>query len=168
MIYPFAMLFILLTLIAAMIGFIVIKRWGRQEATLPASRKETLYKDNGWVIFKEPINYGVDELAENFQFSVVEYSDEMDVYKLCSIPPVAGIHDTYVTGLLVEFENEIILQRIVNENEGASSELIGINKTTKAVVTYQKIGLFNLFRFDDVTNEIIGANKAGTVRVKLK
>lgn len=165
---PFAMMFILLIFIVAMIDFIRIKLFGQPEAIRSAAHKEPLYKDDGLLIFREPIHYGVDELAEKFQFSIVDYSDEMDVYKLSSVPPIPGIHDTYVTGLLVDFEDEIILQRIVDEQGEISSELIGFNKASKEIVAYQKMGLFNLFAFDGIANEIIGANKSETVSVKLK
>ena len=167
-IWPFAMLFMLLIFITVPAYNFIRTKILKYEAEPPKIVRDVMF-DNGLVsILKEPIMYGVDKLAEDFQFSIVTYDDEMGIYKLRTIPEVAGLHDNYVTDFKLDFEDELVLQRIVKENDLVSSQVIGWDKKTSEVKVYGTVGLFGLLEFEKQTSEIIGFNKKETIRIKVE
>ena len=167
--WPFVMLFLLLLFITVpVIDFIKNRILGLPEENLPVPQKNIPYKDSNLTITKEPINYGTDQMAEDFQFSLVDHDDEMPVWRLKLNPEVPALQDAFVTDLFIDLENEIILQRIVSDSGQPSSELIGLNKKTMQVQIYKRIGLFNLFKFESESDEIVGASRTESIRIKIK
>lgn len=167
--WPFVMIFALLVfLVTPIIDFVLRKIVGHQGELLPDPQKDVLYKDKSLAIIREPINYGVDQLAEDFQFSIVDFSEDMEVYRLKLNPDRGALQDAIVTGLYIDLDDELILQRIINKDGSPSSELIGINKQSKEIRMYKQIGLYDLYEFNPATKEIVGASRTEHIRIKIK
>jgi hypothetical protein len=132
--------------------------------------EDILIENENFKLTKEYVIGGIEEykMATNFLFSLVEYDDDMEVFKVINNYLPTELDNEYLTGLFAEFGNEILMQRIkYGENGKLTSDLIGFDSKTGKIKSYKKIGIFNLYKFDKKKNIIQGSNKTENIFIEI-
>jgi hypothetical protein len=108
------------------------------------------------------------QLAIDFLYSIVDYGDESAVFKVKNSGMKTELDETYLTPFKYELGEFLILQKIrENENGEPTSDLIKFNPTDGKIETVKEIGKFELTKFDEKNDEIIGYNLTEDITIKL-
>lgn len=166
---PPLIVFAILTFIYVVISDFITKKMLRRPNKPVEIKEKILFQNSNYKLAEKDILFCSDsnKLAEDFMWSIVEYDDEMYVFKVLADKEMNELNNCFLTGFKLETENEIFLQRITEKDEKPFSELISLDKKTGETKKLADIGLYSLYRFNEQTNEIIGSNKTNQIRIQV-
>ena len=148
----------------------VIKKHILKHEDKVSYEKVIFLKNEKFTLLKDPIFCGAEEykLACEFLRCLTKYDDDIDIFKVINKSTSTEIDNEFLTGLFIECENEIILQRIKYNNElKPTSDLIGFNPKTGKINSYAEIGIFQLVKFDKKRQIIRGYSKTKKIEVRI-
>lgn len=166
---PPVIIFAILAVIYVVISdFITKKILGRPDKPIEFKEK-VLFQNPNYKLVEEDILFGSDsnKLAEDFMWSIVDYDDEMYVYKVVADKETIELNNSFLTQFKLETEDEIYLQRITEKENKPFSELISLDKSTGKTKKVADVGLYSLWQFDEQTNEIVGSNRTNQIKIKV-
>ncbi len=166
---PPVIIFAILAVIYVVISdFIIKKILGRPDKPIEFKEK-ILFQNPNYKLVEEDILFGSDpyKLAEDFMWSIVDYDDEMYVFKVISDNETIELNNCFLTQFKLETENEIYLQRITQKENKPFSELISLDKKDGKIKKIADVGLYSLWKFNELTNEIVGSNRTNQIKIKV-
>ncbi len=167
---PFAIFLIVFIPLFIIYDFIKTKVFGIKDKNL--TKEDILFENPKYKIVKEYFN-PIEETEENkllydFYWDIVEYDDDLYVFKLIDKKSKSELNNCYVTDFKIENTEEIFLQKIIEENQKINTYLITFNKETGKVKILTEIGHFSLYKFDKKKNLIKGFNKKDQIELQIE
>jgi hypothetical protein len=130
-----------------------------------------LFENDNFKLIKEHIFGGIQEhkIATDFLFSIVDYDDELEIFKVIDENQKTELNGEFLTGFYADFKNEILLQRIKSNSKGEpTSELISFEKNTGKIKVFKEIGIYGLYKYDNENKIILGENKTDEIKIRIK
>ncbi len=130
----------------------------------------TLIKRSEYHIILEYLEQPNNEhqIANDFLYKIVDYGDESAIFKVINNGRKTELDGIYLTPFKYVLNEFLFLQKIRADEKGEpTSDLIKfdtINGTTEFVA---EIGQFELEKFDEEKNEILGYNLTEDITIKL-
>jgi hypothetical protein len=131
---------------------------------------DILIENDRFKLTKEPIMGGIEEykMASDFLYSFVDYDDAIEIFKVVNNSNPTELDNEYLTGLFIELDNEIIMQRIkYNEKTELTSDLVGFNPKNGKINSYTEVGIYFLDKFDKKNKIIKGWNKTEEIQLMI-
>ncbi|MDO3696001.1 hypothetical protein QVZ41_14205 [Wenyingzhuangia sp. chi5] len=161
---------VLAVIIVVPYDFIKHNILGYKRKTYVPPKPATLIETDNYKLTLEYIDEPNKEhqLASDFLYSIVDYGDENAVFKVINSGVKTELNDTYLTSFKYELGEFLILQKIrENENGEPTSDLIKFNPADGKIETLKEIGKFELTKFDEKNDEIVGFNLTEDITIKL-
>ena len=133
--------------------------------------EDILIENDNFKLNKEYVMGGIEEykMATDFLYSFVDYDDDIEIFKVVNNSNPTELDNEYLTGLFIEFENVIIMQRIKYDDNGKlTSDLIGFDSNNGKIKSYMEIGIFFLDKFDKKRELILGWSKTEEIQINIK
>lgn len=132
--------------------------------------EDILIETDNFKLTKEYVMGGIEEykMATDFLYSFVDYDDDVEIFKVVNNSNPTELDNQYLTGLFIELENEIVMQRIKYDDGGKlTSDLIGFDSNNGKIKSYIEIGIFFLDKFDKKRELILGWSKTEEIQLKI-
>lgn len=132
--------------------------------------EDILIETDNYKLTKEYVMGGIEEykMATDFLYSFVDYDDDVEIFKVVNNSNPTELDNQYLTGLFIELENEIVMQRIKYDDGGKlTSDLIGFDSDNGKIKSYIEIGIFFLDKFDKKRELILGWSKTEEIQLKI-
>lgn len=146
-----------------------ILRYERRPYAPP--KPSTLMKTEKYHLTLEHIeqpNY-IHKVASDFLYTIVNYGDESAVFLVINNGQKTDLDGKYLTAFKYLLDGSMLLQKVrVDENGKPTSDLIKFNISNGTVNTLEEIGTFELNKFNEDKNEIVGFNLTENICIKLK
>ena|SRR5690606_21186249 len=130
----------------------------------------TLFENDKFNLTLEYIEQPNDEhkIANDFLYKVVDYGDETAIFIVKNNGTKTELDGVYLTPFEYKINEYILLQKIRIDNNGEpTSDLIKFNTFNGNVEFLAEIGQFELEKFDEDKNEIVGYNLTEDITIKM-
>ncbi|MDY3317715.1 hypothetical protein PG630_10380 [Riemerella anatipestifer] len=161
----FIVIAIIVIPIFLIIDFIKRKFLKKREENIPEFKDNFFFQSENLNLYKNEIEYNNenDRIGEEFLWKIVDYDDELEVFRLETNPKIIGIENEFFTGFKMLIKDKIYLQKIIEKTNNISSILISVNILNKEVEEIEEIGLYALYKFDIDKKKIYGFNKKNKI-----
>ena len=161
---------ILAVVIVMPYDFIKYKVLGYKRTAYIPPEPATLIETHNYKLTLEYIEEPNEEhkLASDFLYSIVDYGDETAIFKVKNNGSKTELDEIYLTPFKYDAGEFLMLQKIrENENGEPTSDLIKFNLANGKIEILKEIGQFELTKFDEDKNEIVGYNLTKDITIKL-
>ncbi|GER60729.1 hypothetical protein ULMA_28370 [Patiriisocius marinus] len=131
----------------------------------------SLFENENFNLTLEYIEQPNDEhkIANDFLYKVVDYGDETAIFVVKNHGKKTELDGEYLTPFKHKLKESILLQRIrANESSEPTSDLIKFNTINGKIEFIAEIGQFELDKFDEEKNEIVGYNLTEDIVIKME
>jgi len=131
----------------------------------------TLFENENFNLTLEYIEQPNEEhkIANDFLYKVVDYGDETAIFIVKNSGTKTELDGIYLTPFKYELNNFLFLQKIRADEKGEpTSDLIKFDTSNGTIEIIGEIGQFELEKFDEEKNEIIGYNLSEDIVIKME